>query len=437
MGGCRGGLFSNAPIRSLLSRVGSRVGDGLANLGGGLADVIDRRPLRSVLFGGCSGGSNGGWGSRGSYASNGGGSGGWGCNGGWGSGGGSFAATPSLLSDQSFVSAPVTYGGGSGLVSSMPLVNSGSFSGFTNLLEQPIISGESYGSAGSVSAYVDSGFAIGSLPAEPSYMNSVPSAQFETSAPVLDYGYYGSQSGQLGISTDATMMDGAMITGPMLEPTPMGLPVELDSGGDSINSSPDTFDLPGSGGSEPTPADGFGAQDEDDSAYMPRGKAILSLSVPRDARVYINDKLTKTDGTLRSYVSRNLIRGQQYRYRVKVVSDVDGKEVTKARVVTMRGGESNEVAFNFDPIVTRVVVNVPDDAKVIIDGKETSTKGSYRSFSTQKLKSGKWDDYSVEVSVVRDGKTLTRREKFDLAAGEFRFFDFDFDKPSVSSVAKK
>jgi uncharacterized protein (TIGR03000 family) len=170
---------------------------------------------------------------------------------------------------------------------------------------------------------------------------------------------------------------------------------------------------------------------------MPRGKAILSLDVPVDARVYINDKLTKTDGTLRSYVSRNLIRGQEYRYRVKVVSDVDGKEVTKTRVVTMRGGESNDVAFNFDPIVTRVVVNVPDDAKVIIDGKETSTKGSYRSFSTQKLKSGKWDDYSVEVSVVRNGKTLTRKEKFDLAAGEFRFFDFDFDKPSASSVATK
>ncbi len=438
--GCRGGLFSNAPIRSLLARVGSRVGDGLANLGGGLADIIDRRPLRSALFGGSNGGSvggsHGGWGSRGSYASTGGNA-GWGSNGGWGNAGGSFASTPSLLSDQSYISAPATYGGGSDFISSAPLVDSGSFSGFTNLLDQPIITAESYGSAGSVSAYIDSGFAIGSLPVEPSYMNSVPVSQFETSAPVLDYGYYGSQSGQLGISTDATMMDGAMITGPMLEPTPMGLPVDLDSGGGDIDLSPDTFNLPGGNDSEPTPADAFGADDEDDSAYMPRGKAILSLDVPGDARVYINDKLTKTKGTLRSYVSRNLIRGQEYRYRVKVVSDVDGKEVTKTRVVTMRGGESNDVAFNFDPIVTRVVVNVPDDAKVIIDGKETSTKGSYRSFSTQKLKSGKWDDYSVEVSVVRNGKTLTRKEKFDLAAGEFRFFDFDFDKPSASSVATK
>ena len=170
---------------------------------------------------------------------------------------------------------------------------------------------------------------------------------------------------------------------------------------------------------------------------MIRGKAILSLDVPKSAKVYINDKLTKTKGTLRRYVSRNLVRGQEYRYRVKVVSESGGKEIVKSRVVTMRGGESNQLAFNFEPIVTRVVVSVPDDAKVIIDGKETSTTGAFRSFSTKKLKSGKWDDYSVEVSVVRDGKTLTRKEKFDLGAGEFRFFEFDFDKAGSGSIASK
>jgi uncharacterized protein (TIGR03000 family) len=170
---------------------------------------------------------------------------------------------------------------------------------------------------------------------------------------------------------------------------------------------------------------------------MQRGKAILSLDVPSNAKVYINDKLTQTEGRRRSYVSRNLVQGREYRYRVKVVSEVNGKDVVKSRVVKMRGGESNEVAFNFNPIVTRVVVSVPEDAKVMIDGKETSTTGSYRSFSTQKLKNGKWDDYSVEVSVVRDGKTITRREQFDLAAGEFRFFEFEFNEAGLGSIAKK
>ena len=269
--------------------------------------------------------------------------------------------------------------------------------------------------------------------------------QYETSAPALDYGYYGSQFGTLGIATDASVIDGSLITGPMLE-VPASQPRSFNGGGGDILS-PGADDLPGGlfdGGSEPTPGDGFsapddgfGAEEEDDSVSYNRGKTILSIDVPKGAKVYINDKLTRTKGRRRSYVSRNLIRGQEYRYRVKVVSQKDGKEVVKSRVVKMRGGFSNQVAFNFDPIVTRVVVSVPDDAKVIIDGKETSTTGVFRSFSTKKLKSGKWNDYSVEVSVVRDGKTLTRKESFDLGAGEFRFIEFDFDKAGSGSIASK
>lgn len=279
------------------------------------------------------------------------------------------------------------------------------------------------------SAYVD--------PVATQYSNSnlgdLAVNQFETSAPVLDYGVYGSQFGTIGMPTDASMINGAMVTGPMME-------LQSEAGGSMV--SPEATDLPpyynNDDSFEAAPEDGFGAQDdEDDSAYLQRGKAVLSLDVPENAKVFINDKLTRTEGTRRSYVSRNLAYGQEYRYRVKVVSEMDGKEVIKSRIVTMRGGESNQLAFNFDPIVTRVVVSVPDDAKVIIDGKETSTAGSFRSFSTEKLKSGKWDDYSVEVSVVRNGKTLTRKEKFDLAAGEFRFFEFDFDKAGAGSVASK
>lgn len=424
--GCRGGLFQNAPVRNLLSRLGNRVGNGLANLGDGIGGVLEQRPLRSALFG-CRGGwGSRGLGSRGSYGSSGGSTGGWGSNGGWGCGG-SLAASPGY-SQQSYISAPApTY--------AAPLINAGSFigdaggfigdSGSTSLLDMPIVSVDSYGSVGSISAYVDPVV---------SYDAAGTVGQYETSAPALDYGYYGTQFGTIGVPTDAAMIGGAMITGPMME-APLG-----EANGEAILS-PGGDDLPGNeyyeNGSEPTPDDAFGASEDDDSAYIPRGKAILSLDVPQDAKVFINDKLTQTNGTRRSYVSRNLLRGQDYRYRVKVVSEVEGKEIVKSRVVTMRVGESNQLAFNFKPVVTRVVVSVPDDAKVMIDGKETSTTGAYRSFSTQKLKSGKWDDYSVEVSVVRDGKQITRKEKFDLAAGEFRFFEFDFDKDASGSIASK
>ena len=442
--GSRGGLLSNAPVRNLLSRVGVGVGNGISLVGDGIATIFERRPLQTALSG-CRGGGSGGWGSNGGFGSTGrlgglgsNGGGGWGSTGsgswansgsGWGSTG-SYASAATVA--PSYAAAPIqSYDSGSSILD-LPIVapdsfdsfsNYDSFSNFSNYDSFTNYDGfANYDNFNSVSAYVD-----------PIVSPGIPTTQFETSAPILDYGFYGTQLGTVGIPTDAAFIDNSIITGPMLE-------VQGESS-NGINISPGIDDLPGlDGGSEPTLADPpFGAQEDDDdvSTYIIRGEAILSLDVPKDAKVYINDKLTQTQGTRRSYVSKNLIRGNEYRYRVKVVSETNGKEVVKSRDVKMRGGESNQLAFNFDPIVTRVVVSVPDDAKVIIDGKETATTGAYRSFSTRKLKSGKWDDYSVEVSVVRNGKTLTRKEKFDLAAGEFRFFEFDFDNAGSGSVASK
>jgi uncharacterized protein (TIGR03000 family) len=226
------------------------------------------------------------------------------------------------------------------------------------------------------------------------------------------------------------MMDGSIITGPMMDQGPTLAPEEPSSGYYNEENGDDNSVT------EPP----FGADGDNDTTSVDRvrgGETVLTLDVPADARVYVNDTLTRTTGTRRSYASRNLVLGKEYRYRVKVVSNVDGKDVVKSQVVKMRGGESDLVAFNFDPVVTRLLVSVPEDAKVIIDGKETTTKGTSRSFSTQKLTSGKWDDYSVEVSVVRNGQTLTRSEKFDLVAGEFKFLQFDFDKANPHSVATK
>lgn len=486
--GSRGGLFSNAPVRNLLWGIGDRVGAGLTNLGNGIVNVLERKPLRNALFG--SNGSSWG-GSRGSFASGGNGFGGGGglagggSTGGWGSGSSwdsfaadDFQASPLLSAPApapEFVSAPAY------LAAPAPEIFAPApvFEPAVSLLDLPIITTGGFGSAGSVSAYtspsfgyadsfghadsfgpaIDASFAspldasfvsplesslfspLDASFAAPIYpsiapANASPVSQFETSAPMLDYGFYGTQFGDIGIPTDSVIVDGGggLITGPMLE-QPQGSPsnsLQLPSGGLDL---PDFFDG-GGPGSEEAPGDAFGAE-EDDSVYLPRSKAVLSLDVPRKAKVYINDKLTRTKGIRRTYVSRNLAFGQEYRYRVRVVSEIDGKPVTKTHEITMRGGENEQFAFNFDPIVTRVVLNVPRDAKVKIDGKETSPTGSFRSFSTRKLTSGKWEDYSVEVTVVRDGKTLTKRESFDLGAGEFRFFEFDFGQAAAANVAAK
>lgn len=406
--GCRGGLFSNAPVRSLLSRVG-----------GGIADILDRKPLRTALFGGCWGGSSGGFGCGGGQ-SNGGGT--------WGSNGGGFGSTGSYVSSGGCVGSLAA----SAPVSSLPS------------LIAPVVSNWDLGSNVAASnlglAVVDSVPSLdsfdgyGAVSAYQTPSSAIPVSQYETSAPVLDYGYAGSGIGVIGAPTDASMINGNIITGPMLEVSPGGTTVpapgiEMNPGFDSPPSSIQ------SGGD-----DDIGAIEDEDSASLQRrstgGTAILTIDVPQDSVVYVNDRLTNTKGTRRSYASRNLKPGEQYRYRVRVVSTVNGRELVKNDTIVMEANDRELLAFDFKPVITRLVVKVPEDAKVTIDGSTTEATGTYRSFSTRKLASGKWDDYSVEVSVVRDGKTLTQRRQFDLVAGQFRFLPFDFDGSSTDVATK-
>jgi len=77
------------------------------------------------------------------------------------------------------------------------------------------------------------------------------------------------------------------------------------------------------------------------------GSVTLAVHVPADARVYVNGYLTKTPGTVRQYISRGLVPGYQYTYKLRAVVHRDGKELSDTRVVRMRAGENHEVTFDF------------------------------------------------------------------------------------------
>jgi uncharacterized protein (TIGR03000 family) len=321
-----------------------------------------------------------------------------------------------------------------------------------------------YGDWGS--AYLDGfgeGIAASSLPQQSMDFAvsdlSYPIDQYdETSAPVLDYGYTGSSIGDIGMPTDAVMLDGGdLMTGGMMmggfesggfvdEGVPAESAIDFPSGGSVIDSG---MDIP----SDPYYPDSQnnGGQIQSDGQPQPPAPiedtrldrrerntqpAVLSLELPANAKVYINDRLTKTDGTTRSYVSRNLKNGKDYRYRVKAVVEKDGKTIVRSRVVQMRTGIKKTVKLNFEPVLTKIVLNVPENAKVILDGKETSMKGSQRTFSTDKLNTGSWDDYTVEVIVEKDGQSIVQKKSLDLAAGETRFLDFKFSTKASDIAAK-
>ncbi len=280
---------------------------------------------------------------------------------------------------------------------------------------------------------------------------------FETdyAAPVLDYGAVPSlPTGSMVLPQVGDQMISTPSEGTTFGPVDNGFPADVPNGGQFGPGLPDA----------PVPD----AEDEDlDSTRRPKPKsqrhvelasrkslrpnyrpadltragvreAVLGLSVPRDARVYINEKLTATPGTLREYVSRRLKSGKSYTYRVKVVVERDGSRLVRSKLVRIKTGTSLLVKFDFArPPVTRLVLKVPADAKVLLDGQETRATGKTRTFSTKKLTNEQsWRDYQIEVRYNVHGKEVVRQRALTLSAGMTEVLEFGA-APESTSVARK
>jgi uncharacterized protein (TIGR03000 family) len=447
-GGSWGGgglLAGRRPLRNLLGIVGTSVGivgDGLGRIGDRISDIggngyggsmgfagsrgglLGGGALRNRLFGGglLDGGSTGGWGSRGSFAIAGGGStGGLGGQPGYSSwssglsydGGNSYGSTGGLTGGLYSGAATENYYGDWG---------AGYLSG-TSDLSYPI---SSFDSSYPVASYdsglsydnFDSGLVYGSI--EDAYASPISSME----VPV-----YGSES-TIGTTLENYGVPGAVETSydaPVLD---YGASETFDPSFDnSAQPQPGTIYGPVDPGMAPGSESGFGDglpdapipdADAGSTEFKQNNyKAILSLKLPREARVYINGKLTKTQGALRQYVSRNLTKDKNYRYRVKAVVEKDGREIVRTRLVSMRPGHDRLVQFKFDqPQVTTLVLKVPVDAEVLLDGQKTNAKGKIRTFSTRKLTNEQsWNDYKIEVRYVKDGKQVVQTKTLNLVAG--------------------
>jgi uncharacterized protein (TIGR03000 family) len=78
----------------------------------------------------------------------------------------------------------------------------------------------------------------------------------------------------------------------------------------------------------------------------------LTLKVPAEAKVYLAGKETTLTGEVRKFTTTRLPLGQQWsNYAVRVELERDGQKLAKEETVSIKAGESREVAFDF-PVTT-------------------------------------------------------------------------------------
>lgn len=224
-------------------------------------------------------------------------------------------------------------------------------------------------------------------------------------------------------------------------PAPSAAPAPAPAPAPPVDSvlPPDPAPLP------PEPADAAPALDlppnPRDASDDLRNGAVLTLDVPEDAKVYINGLLTKTPGTQRTYVSRGLDPGYRYTYEIRAEVVRNGQPVSEQRVVELQAGQTQTLAMDLRAIQPRsieldsttLIVRVPSDATLSLEGAETAASGETRKFETSILKEGeRWEDYRVVARIQRNGREIVQEQTLTLVGGQAQEVEFDFDASQIA-----
>ncbi len=165
-------------------------------------------------------------------------------------------------------------------------------------------------------------------------------------------------------------------------------------------------------------------------------RAAVAVHVPENAAVYVNGTPTKSTGEQRVYLSSLLHQGEAARFEIRAVVDHGGQVTDETKVVTVGAGGRQQLSFDLGPpesVETALILNVPADAVVQIEGRESSKTGPRRVFTTQRLSAGKtFDGLTVRVTLDQHGKIVSQEEQITLHGGKRHELTFEFDDATIA-----
>lgn len=97
---------------------------------------------------------------------------------------------------------------------------------------------------------------------------------------------------------------------------------------------------------------------------------------------------------------------------------------TKAMPAEPKKAETKPPAASL-PTPAKVLVSLPADATLTIDGHATTSTSAQRTFVSPELEAGKDFTYTLKAEMVREGKTVTESKTIVVRAGETTEVSFD------------
>jgi uncharacterized protein (TIGR03000 family) len=98
------------------------------------------------------------------------------------------------------------------------------------------------------------------------------------------------------------------------------------------------------------------------------------------------------------------------------------------------GGDKPDGGEAMAPSAATIVVSLPTDAKLFVDGVPTKSVSANRVFVSPALEKGMEYSYTLKAEVVRDGQPVTMSKKVAVEAG--KTINVSLDVP-VASLAQR
>jgi uncharacterized protein (TIGR03000 family) len=108
--------------------------------------------------------------------------------------------------------------------------------------------------------------------------------------------------------------------------------------------------------------------------------------------------------------------------------DTDGKK--KGRGSNDEGDDQGQEVQK--PAKAKIIVNLPADAKLTIDGQSTKSTSARRVFTSPPLEPGQSYYYNFEATLVREDRPVVTRQRVRVRAGETTRVKIDFPEASLT-----
>jgi uncharacterized protein (TIGR03000 family) len=150
--------------------------------------------------------------------------------------------------------------------------------------------------------------------------------------------------------------------------------------------------------------------------------AEVVVMAPAGARLSVEDRDLPNTGREQAFRTPTLEPGYIYTYTFKARLVREGKTVSYTKQVKVRAGES--ATADFIKLATegkdaaKIIVKLPADARLYVDGTLCPLTSELRSFTTPELDAGQKYYYTLKAEVVRGGETRTSRKRVIVEAGK-------------------